>query len=126
MRTVLDASALLALLHREPGWEKVHSVIEGSGICTINWCEAIQKIGAKGLDTGGLRASLEELGLFIIPFSVEHAELAASLWKSTRQQGLSLADRACLAVAIGNKAPVYTADKAWTNLGLDLDIQLLR
>jgi ribonuclease VapC len=126
MIVVLDASALLAFLHQESGWEKVHAILDSSWICAMNWCEVVQKADSKGLDTRTLREPLEELGLSVIPFSVEQAEIAAHLWKTTRQHGLSLADRACLALAMDNRTRVFTADKAWATLGLDLDIQLVR
>lgn len=99
MNPVLDASALLAYLHQEPGWDVVHTVIGESRIGAVNWCEVAQKTCQKGLDAGRVRSLLAEVGLIVVPFSQAHAELAASLWKPTKQHGLSLADRACLALA---------------------------
>ncbi|MES9903907.1 MAG: type II toxin-antitoxin system VapC family toxin [Sedimenticola sp.] len=126
MSSVLDASALLAYLHREPGWETVQAVIDTACIGAVNWCEVAQKTEQKGMDAVSVRSLLEELGLEVIPFSVEQAEIAAQLWEKSRQHGLSLADRACLALAIDQNTPVLTADKVWAKLNLDADIRLLR
>jgi len=126
MSYVLDASALLAYLHRESGWEAVQPVINDAVISAVNWCEVAQKAEQKGMVVISVRSLLEELGLVIIPFSAGQAELAAQLWKQSRQYGLSLADRACLALAIESKFPVLTADRVWTELKLSTDIHLLR
>lgn len=126
MNPVLDASALLAYLHREPGWEIVQPVIGESCICAVNWCEVAQKTKQKGMAVEKARSLLEELGLAITPFSTEQAERAAHLWNESRQHGLSLADRACLALAIEQKSPVLTTDQVWSKLDLDVEIRILR
>jgi len=126
MNPILDASAVLAYLHQEQGWKTVQSVIGKSYIGAVNWSEVAQKIKQKGMDIETVRSLLEELGLTIIPFPVEQAELAANLWDSGKAFGLSLADRACLALAMQQKSPVFTADKVWAKLQLDIEIHLLR
>jgi PIN domain nuclease of toxin-antitoxin system len=126
MNFVLDASALLAYLHREPGWKEVQPVVGESCICAVNWCEVAQKTKQKGMATEKARSLLEELGLTIIPFSSEHAELAANLLEHSRQHGLSLADRACLALTIEQKTPVLTTDRVWSKLDLSIEVRLLR
>ncbi len=126
MRPVLDASALLAYLHREPGWEVVREAVGSGCVGTVNWCEVAQKSAKRGLDVAQVRTLLEEVGLVIVPFSAQQAEAAAVLWSATRNHGLSLADRACLALGLENRAPVLTADRAWTELDLGLDIRVVR
>ncbi len=126
MSRVLDASAVLAYLHQEPGWETVQSVIGESCISAVNWSEVAQKIKQKGMDITTVRCLIEELGLIIAPFSLEQAELAAHLWDQGKAFGLSLADRACLALAMQQQSPVFTADRVWVKLKLDIDIRLLR
>jgi len=74
----------------------------------------------------GTHSLLEELGLTIVPFSVEQAECTAQLWKSSNQFGLSLAERACLGLAIARKSTVLTADRVWVKLNLNIEIRLLR
>ncbi len=126
MNPILDASALLAYLHQEPGWEEVHRVVSESWIGAVNWCEVTQKLKRKGLVVEKVRSLLDELGLVIVPFSAGQAELAAHLWEKTRQHGLSLADRACLALAMERQAHVLTADQIWVQLELDIEIRLVR
>lgn len=126
MSLVIDASALLALLNQEPGVEQVLQQLDGASMSAVNWSEVVQKALHRGVDTVGMRAEVQQLGLRIEAFTPAHAESCAALWSTTRQHGLSLADRACLALAQQHSASVLTADRAWTRLGLDLKIQLLR
>lgn len=126
MSQVLDASAVLAYLHQEDGWEAVRAAIGEACIGAVNWSEVAQKTVRRGLDIELARALLTEVGLTIVPFSAGQAETAARLWETTRQHGLSLADRACLALAMEKEAAVLTADRAWADLGLKIDIQALR
>jgi len=123
---ILDASALLAYLHKETGWEAVQGVIADAAIGAVNWSEVAQKITQKGMDVETVRGLLEELGLTIAAFSVEQAECAAQLWEQGKRYGLSLADRACLACAIQRQTAVMTADRVWAELALDIEVQLIR
>ena len=92
MSIVLDASALLAYLHDEPGAEKVEAVLGDSLISTVNWSEVVQKSLSRGVDTDGLHEDTETLGVIIEAFTLEDAEGAAKLWPISRTMGLSLAD----------------------------------
>lgn len=123
---VLDASALLAFLHEESGGELVATALKEGLVSTVNWAEVIQKAMQQDVPIDGMATELQEIGVSFVPFSAGQAELAASLWQVTRGRGLSLADRACLALAIERNARVYTADRVWADLELDLEIQLLR
>jgi PIN domain nuclease of toxin-antitoxin system len=123
---VVDASALLALLHSEPGADVVEEALERSAISTVNWSEVYQRWVAHGVDVAGLRADVEALGLAIVPLTVEDAEHAAELWSATRQLGLSLGDRACLALARRLGLPALTADRAWLELDLEVEVQAIR
>ena len=128
MSFVLDASALLAFLHDEPGADKVDSIISDSFISTVNWSEVVQKSLSRGVDTEGLREDIESLGMAIDAFTLEDAECAARLWPIARTLGLSLGDRACLAFAIRRQAAVLTADIAWLKVAatVNLDIRSIR
>ncbi|EAR23612.1 type II toxin-antitoxin system VapC family toxin [Nitrococcus mobilis] len=126
MRRVLDASAVLVYLHQESGWEVVQSSIELAFISAVNWSEVAQKTVQKGLNAEVVRALLAGVGLEIVPFLAAQAETAAQLWEETHRHGLSLADRACLALAIDRQAVVLTADRAWMDLALRIEIQSLR
>lgn len=126
MRPVLDASALLAYLHREPGWEIVRAELAGACIGAVNWCEVVHKASQKGLDVRPIRSLLQDLELSIVAFTSAQAESAAELWPATKAFGLSLADRACLALAMERKLPILTADRAWSKLRLGVNIRLIR
>lgn len=111
MKAVLDASALLAWMQDEPGAEAVESQLVNGAMSSLNWSEVLQKSLARGVDIDGLRADLEALGLTIVPFDAGDAEQTARLW--ARGSGLSLADRACLALGVKHGVPVWTADRQW-------------
>ena len=123
---ILDASALLAYLSAEPGGDATEAVLNRSAISTINWSEVLQKSLAQGHSVENRREDLEALGLLIYPFTAEDAEAAALLWSQTRQVGLSLADRACLALAQRLGVPVLTADRAWGNLDVAVTVRVIR
>lgn len=123
---VLDTSALLAFLHQEPGGEIVGNSLEGALVSTVNWSEVIQKAIAHGVDVRGMRDDFLGLGATFVAFTTVQSELAAGLWRDTRALGLSLADRACLSLGLIHECPVMTADQAWTQLDLGLDVRLIR
>jgi len=124
---VLDASALLAWLHREPGLEIVEASLARSVISSVNWAEVLQKIIARGdrvpEDVG---RDLRYVGLVVISFSVDDAGITARLWSMGRQVGLSLGDRACLSLAQRLGLPVLTADRRWATLEMGVEVHLIR
>ncbi len=126
MSLVLDASAILAFLHDEPGSEQVTAVLDGALVSAVNWAEVLQKALQQGADVHGMAAEFRKVGVIFEPFSTAQAEIAARLWEKTRHLGLSLADRACLALALDRKLPVITADRVWGHLDLAVDVQILR
>ncbi len=123
---VLDASALLALLRREPGGELVEPLVSKALISSVNWSEVVQKALDQQADIGGLREDLEALGLEIVPFNAPMAERAAAFRASTRHLGLSLGDRACLALAAELDLTAVTADRLWSDLSVGIAIQTIR
>ena len=86
----------------------------------------VQKTNERGFATEGLRTALEALGLQVIDFSVEQAESTARLRPATKLLGLSLADRACLSLALERGEPAFTTDRAWAGLSVGVEIQVLR
>ncbi len=126
MSVVLDASALLAFLHDEPGGETVSSSLEGAHVSAVNWSEVLQKSLQRKVDIEGMQQEFIDVGVTFEPFTPQQAETTARLWSRTRNHGLSLADRVCLALAMDKALPVLTADRAWATLDLDLEIQVLR
>jgi len=124
---VLDASALLALLNDEPGTEKLTPQLLSVAACsTVNLAEVQSKLVARGLSPK--MAWVVALGPIrqAIPFTTEQAKTAGDLIAQTRELGLSLGDRACLALALVLKAPAYTTDRTWKKLKLDIRIHVLR
>lgn len=126
MSRVLDASAVLAFLHVEPGAERVRDLLDGAVVSTVNWAEVIQKALHRDVDVTGMHVDFTDLGVEFAPFTPAQAERAAALWQTTRERGLSLADRACLALAIDRQTAVVTADRTWGDLALGIDVELLR
>jgi len=123
---VLDASALLAYLQRELGADSVRRVLRGSLMSTVNWAEVVQRVPNQDMGRLGLRGDLESLGLSFEPFSAVQAEIAGQLREVTKALGLSLGDRACLALGMDRDASVYTADRAWTKLSLGVEVESIR
>lgn len=117
-RYVLDASAVLALIFLEPGWEVVDRVLHGSMMSTVNVAEALTKLIQ---DNIGLAEAIEEiskLNIEIVDFEMESAAKSAELRPLTKHLGLSLGDRACIALAMQHNATAVTADKSWSKLDL--------
>jgi ribonuclease VapC len=123
---VLDASALIALLRDEPGAEMVERLLGRAVISAVNWAEVLQRFHAHGVETADKRESVEALGVGIEAFSPADADAVAGLWQPTRGAGLSLADRACLALARRLDVPAHTADRAWRKVDVGVEVVLIR
>lgn len=123
---VLDASALLAWLKSEPGADVVEPLLSEAAISAVNWSESGQKIARDGSNPAVTLHRFTALGMTVVPFAAADAMATAELWESTSPAGLSLADRACVALARRLELPALTADRAWKQLGLDIEIQLIR
>lgn len=125
---VLDASALLAYLQEEPGADLVADAIADSIISSVNLAEVLQKCIANDINSAGLVAELEALGLRNVPFSGPDAQTSAEIWPVTKSVGLSLADRACLALAKNRGLTVYTADREWMKVAkaLAVNVRVIR
>ncbi|HEV2350400.1 MAG TPA: type II toxin-antitoxin system VapC family toxin [Terriglobia bacterium] len=126
-RIVLDASALLAVLNQEPGSESLSpDRLLQAVLSTVNLAEVHTKLVRRGVPAEEAWEDATGLIAEIIPFTEEHARIAGRLVAQTQSLGLSLGDRACLALALALKSPVYTTDRAWKNLKLGLRVHLLR
>lgn len=125
---VLDASALLALLNREPGYERVESHVlrEGAVMSAVNLSEVVAKNADRGIPASSTMSFFYLLGIELHAFQAEDAEEAGRLRAMTKSLGLSFADRACLALAVRLKLPVITADQMWGSLPLPIDVVQIR
>jgi ribonuclease VapC len=123
---VVDASAILATVHDEPGGDYVKQHIDRCVISSVNWSEVLQKLGRLGIQVDIVATSLQALGLTVADFTEDDARLAASLWSDGKRLGLSLADRACLATGLRLQTKVITADRVWKELEIKSSIQVIR
>jgi len=132
VRAVLDASALLALLLDEPGAQRVEEALaEGAAISAVNLAEALSKLAERGGDPKGVRDRLKREGilgevLVVFPFTEEDALWVARFRPLTRSLGLSLGDRACLALAQRLNLPALTVDASWGALSLGVAVEVVR
>lgn len=126
-RVVLDSSALLAFLNKEAGDDKLTAELLNIAVSsTVNLAEVQSKLVVRGLSVDDAwEATLSPIRE-AISFTPEHARLAGSLAPKTRQYGLSLGDRACLALGMALDAPVYTADRSWQDLKVGVRIHVIR
>jgi ribonuclease VapC len=125
-KTVLDASALLAFVNREPGSERVTAVLGEAVISAVNFCEVVTKLATRNQSPQRVLRELTEYELEVLVFDRALAEDAGLLAAVTRGQGLSLGDRACLALARRENAVALTADNAWRQVQLGIEIQFIR
>jgi ribonuclease VapC len=123
---VLDASALLALLNDESGARMVQEMLPSAIISTVNYAEVVTRLSLVGMPENEILEVLQILGLEIIPFDEEQSFRAGSMVNETKKYGLSLGDRACLALALLRGYPVLTSDKAWQDLNIGIDIRVIR
>ena len=113
MTTLLDASAVLALLNEETGADVVEATLDDAAISTVNAAEVAAKLNEVGWTADDIAPLFEQLQLEILPFELEAALASGQLRTPTKKHGLSLGDRACLATALTTKYMVLTADKEW-------------
>ena len=123
---VLDASAVLAYVHREQGWETVEDLLTRSLLSAVNLTEVVASLVRHGTDPTLARVVVERLGCEIVPVGFELAFRAGALERETRALGLSLGDRSCLALAEQEGVPAVTADRAWGRLALPVAVTMLR
>ncbi len=124
--TILDASALLALLNAESGADLVQEALPLAIISAVNLAEVVTRLSAIGMPENEIRDTLALLGLEVAPFDEEQAFQTGLFYPKTQPFGLSLGDRACLALAHAKAATALTADRSWKDLNVGVRIQLIR
>lgn len=125
-KVVLDASAVLALLNCEPGHEVVEKQLANGVISAVNLSEVVTILTELGISCEESATITGELIKEVVDFDHAQALLAAGLRKITKSHGLSLGDRACLALAKFKNLPVLTANKAWHNINHGIKVLLIR
>jgi ribonuclease VapC len=126
-RIVLDASAILAVINREPGCEKLTpELLAGAAGSTVNLAEVQTKLVSRGWTADEAWEDATSPIREVLPFTEDHAKMAGSLAAQTQHLGLSLGDRACLAVGMALGVPIYTAEKTWKKLKLGVRVHVIR
>jgi len=126
MAAVLDASAVLAIYFDEPGAEAVAAIVADSLLSSVNYTEVV----SSALDRGGsfdhVLRSLARMAFVVVDYDLTLARRAGQLRPATRASGLSLGDRACLALAERERLPAYTTDRSWAKLDLEIEVRVIR
>ena len=126
-RIVLDASAILALINGEPGQEMLTSEVLSNSVCgAVNLAEVQGKLVSRGWSSDEAWEDATSPVQEVLAFDSHQARIAGDLTVQTRPLGLSLGDRACIALALALKAPVYTAEKTWKKLKLPVPVLVIR
>ncbi len=123
---VLDASALMAFLHSEPGGDMVWQALSDALISAVNYSEVLKKAIERGKDVEGVASAIRRLSLLIVPFDEAHAAAAAALYPQAKPHGMSFADRACLSLGVMRRNTVLTAEKKMRLVTLPIKVKLIR
>ena len=125
---VLDASALLALVLGEPGADKVAMALGDAAISAVNLAEVTSQYALRGSAADEIREMMSQFSAYIVPFDEELALAAGALTPVTKPAGLSLGDRACLALALRLGAKALTGDRAWVRIAdaVGVEVELIR
>lgn len=124
---VLDASALLALIQDELGSDVIKPLLKHSIMSAVNIAESLTALQRINISPQESLALITDIVGTIVPFDIEQARYVAELQPQVKHKGLSLGDRACIALGIKLQLPIYTADKIWSEIMLDCaNIKLIR
>lgn len=123
---VLDSSTILAVIFNEPGGDRVAPLLQGALLGSVNLAEVHTRLLLRSVPADFAWSRILSLGFDVCPFDEGQARIAAELIARTRPLGLSLGDRACLALAIQRKATAYTTDRAWKTLDLGIEVEVIR
>lgn len=125
-RAVIDASVVLAALKGEPGGDRLADMRGGRLISSVNLTEVVTRLLDLEFADRQALSMVEALGLTVVPFDAQTAVRAGLLRERTRTAGLSLGDRACLALAATLSLPVLTADRNWDRVSADVEVHQIR
>jgi PIN domain nuclease of toxin-antitoxin system len=123
---ILDASALICLIRRERGWEDVAKFGSNCRISAVNVVEVIYSLRKHKMPLEEINSCIELSIGEVVPFDWQQSVAAAAIHMKTRDAGIALADCACLALGMTSRAVVVTADRKWTEQGLDVEVVQIR
>jgi ribonuclease VapC len=124
--SIFDSSALIALMRGEPGWEVAAEYAENAIICAVNLSEVVAKFVREGGDPDQIAFHIRATELRVVDFDAGLAFEAGNLIRQTAAFGLSLGDRACLALAKRETLPVLTSDTAWRDVDIGVNLIFIR
>lgn len=127
-KVILDTSAVLAYLFEEAGADKVAPVLEaGEGVMSsVNYAELVSKLIDQGMPPAAVRETVSNLELELVAYDEAQAFLTGELRQAGKVLGLSLGDRACLALGVLQQRPILTADRVWLTIPLATEVRLIR
>jgi PIN domain nuclease of toxin-antitoxin system len=123
---VYDSSALLAIILGEPGSDVARANITNAMVCSINLAEIFSRAEDKGIPVSMTEQFLTGKAVRFVDFDAELARSVGAMRAETRSRGLSIGDRACIALALRERATVVTADRVWADLDLPCKVELIR
>ena len=123
---VFDSSVLIAILRQEPGSEVGEQSLNDALISTVNLAEVATYLARNSVPPETINDALAAFPIEVVPFDREQGLIAGCLYPACKSLGLSLGDRACLALAKSKSLPVLTADKAWLELKINVDVKTIR
>ena len=124
MTTVLDSSAVMAVIQNEPGSARVEETLPGALLSAVNFAEVISKLTDRGMDGKVAEAAIQSLGIEVIDFSANQARVTGELRPLTRDAGLSLGVRACIALGVESAATILTTDQAWRRVASSISASI--
>lgn len=123
---VFDSSVLIAILRQEPGFDVGEQSLNEALISTVNLAEVATYLARNSVPPETIKKALDAFPIQVVPFDREQGLIAGFLYPACKSLGLSLGDRACLALAKSMNLPVLTADKAWLELQINISIDSIR
>jgi PIN domain nuclease of toxin-antitoxin system len=126
IESVLDASAVLARLHDEPGAEIVRAALPTACMSAVNYAEAISKLIDAGLPFAEAENVIDRLYCEVIEADKSRSALVGSMQDVTRRTGVSMGDRFCLQLGRELGVPVLTTDRRWKDLDLGVEVVVIR
>jgi ribonuclease VapC len=125
-RAILDASVVLAHIGQEPGSDRIDDLAVEALMSAVNLAEVFAKLAERGLTQDQADMIVYRYRFEVVPFDEDLARQTGALRPMTKALGLSLGDRACLALAQRERLPVLTVDKSWAKLDLGVSIKVIR